>query len=158
MIPPWSQDPPLPRGYSHYTFFPCPHIPPPQRETRHVGWGEELARGGLAHGIRRKDSWESLHHYPFLNIPSQPLNQVFETLHSLWAPLGESSVMILATSGTDGNSHSGGWRWTLEAVMLFSSMSDNWEGEVQKNTKMNWKEWKAKSYTLAKNWHSGKLF
>ena len=29
-------------------------------------------------------------------------------------------------------------------------MSDNWEGEVQKNTEMNWKEWKAKSYTLVK--------
>lgn len=42
--------------------------------------------------------------------------------------------------------------------MLFSSMSDNWDGEVQKNTEMNWKDWKAKSYTLAKNQYPGKVF
>lgn len=42
--------------------------------------------------------------------------------------------------------------------MLFSSMSDNWEGEVWKNTEMNWKKWKSKSYTLAENQNSGKLF
>lgn len=96
-------------------------------------WPEEepfpvvLEKGGTAGGPPK--------HSPSLQTPDLAPQSVFESPLSLYTLLGESLVMILATSGINANSHRK--KNILEAVMLFSSMSDTWEGEVQKNTEMN---------------------